>query len=639
MSGKDQTTEVVLLSPPYSLPVTPSIALGIFRTLLNDAGIPSRTLYPMFRMALLTRDENLSPIHFPSRALIEEYLFSHLNGLKKEDDLDAYMACVEEAWREENNQSIDFPYTEIREWILRMRGVAERVVEETAKEIAALQPRVLAVSSVFYQVNGALAIIKRVRELAPQIKTLMGGPNCMGGNGGAILRYCPQVDAVFFGEGDEVFAETIRALEEDKPLPYGVMRARDLTPDMKQDQDFPFRITKSMDQVPVPDYSEYFDCLNQFSREEKSLFFGESGSQTDDQTLILMEGSRGCWWAEKHACSFCGLNGIRNIYRQRSSRQFFEELLLQTARYQVSFVEFTDNAFPTQTIDELLAFKKESTLCFRGMAEVKPFLSEKEVFALKELGISIIQAGIETLDDHLLKLLNKGGSTAQNIAFLKSCEYAGMTLYWNILYYIPGEQKEDYESMLQLIPLLFHLPPPTGYTEVLFERRGSYGINQERYGLNLIPLPAYRYIYGDREEAVQDFAQRYIDVGPEKERMNKETRTLCERLIKLLTEWKTQYPQSVLDMKDRGDFLVVTDTRPCRKMSLCFLKGIARRICLFCVLPRTFDRIVQEIAGEADSVTAQDVQECLDYLTESRYLVFISGKYVTLAILRTENEQ
>ena len=121
MSGKDQTTEVVLLSPPYSLPVTPSIALGIFRTLLNDAGIPSRTLYPMFRMALLTRDENLSPIHFPSRALIEEYLFSHLNGLKKEDDLDAYMACVEEAWREENNQSIDFPYTEIREWILRMR--------------------------------------------------------------------------------------------------------------------------------------------------------------------------------------------------------------------------------------------------------------------------------------------------------------------------------------------------------------------------------------------------------------------------------------------------------------------------------------------------------------------------------------
>ncbi len=193
--------------------------------------------------------------------------------------------------------------------------------------------------------------------------------------------------------------------------------------------------------------------------------------------------------------------------------------------------------------------------------------------------------------------------------------------------------------MLQLIPLLFHLPPPTGYTEVLFERRGSYGINQERYGLNLIPLPAYRYIYGGREEAVQDFAQRYIDVGPEKERMNKETRTLCERLIKLLTEWKTQYPQSVLDMKDRGDFLVVTDTRPCRKMSLCFLKGIARRICLFCVLPRTFDRIVQEIAGEADSVTAQDVQECLDYLTESRYLVFISGKYVTLAILRTENEQ
>ena len=45
------------------------------------------------------------------------------------------------------------------------------------------------------------------------------------------------------------------------------------------------------------------------------------GSKRSDgffgRTLFL-EGSRGCWWGEKHACAFCGLNGRVNVYREKS---------------------------------------------------------------------------------------------------------------------------------------------------------------------------------------------------------------------------------------------------------------------------------------------------------------------------------
>ena len=67
------TAEVVLLSPPYDYPPRPSIALGIFTVCLNEAGISSVTLYPMFRMAELTGMDNaMKFFRLPPQAMFEE---------------------------------------------------------------------------------------------------------------------------------------------------------------------------------------------------------------------------------------------------------------------------------------------------------------------------------------------------------------------------------------------------------------------------------------------------------------------------------------------------------------------------------------------------------------------------------------
>lgn len=620
--------EVVLLSPPYGFPPRPSIALSIFKTCLNNAGISSVTLYPMVRMAeLLGLDVVQAIMKIPSRAIGEEYIFSHLTGIKKSDDIEDYIAFF-------RSERKDIDYISVKETLLKGMKAAEQVTEETAREIVSLSPKVLAVSSVFYQLNAALSIIRRVKELNPDIKVLMGGPNCMGKAGEAILRFSEGVDAVFFGEGDEVFAETIKALETGDSLPYGCLRREDIDGIECGKVDLPFRLTKEMNTVPIPDYSDFFPYLDNMSDEIKSGFHNDYYG-SDNEPVLLIEGSRGCWWGQKHPCTFCALNGVKNIYRQKSSDVIFKEMMTQYERHNITHYEFTDNVIPTQMLEEFLPLLEQSDMKFDLFAEVKPIFSEPEVFRLKRAGFKIMQTGIETLNDHLLKLLNKGGDVANNIRFLKCLRHAGVRLYWNLLVRMPGEEKEDYEEMVALMPLLYHLPPPTGYSEIIFESQGAYVKDPERFGLTVAPKPVYRYLFGNNDEIINLFASHFDDIGEESKRLYRETQKYYDPIADMVKEWNQTYWKKGgchLLMEDKQDYLIMTDTRSCAKMTMCFLKEPARTVCLLCDRPQKFNVLLKKMQEENGGFTEEELKDCLDYLTDSRYLVYISGQYLTLAI-------
>lgn len=39
--------------------------------------------------------------------------------------------------------------------------------------------------------------------------------------------------------------------------------------------------------------------------------------QASFASLLVLEGARGCWWGEKHHCTFCGLNGSLMKFRSK----------------------------------------------------------------------------------------------------------------------------------------------------------------------------------------------------------------------------------------------------------------------------------------------------------------------------------
>ena len=59
---------------------------------------------------------------------------------------------------------------------------------------------------------------------------------------------------------------------------------------------------------------------SEFVEENKQLLYLSGANYA-----LYLEGSRGCWWGQKHPCSFCGLNGRKNVYRYKSAGRLYEE--------------------------------------------------------------------------------------------------------------------------------------------------------------------------------------------------------------------------------------------------------------------------------------------------------------------------
>ncbi len=578
----------------------------------------------MVRMCELMEDEAIEGFLKHSEiTLYEEYIFSGLNGAKDYSDLDDYLLLLSKRYAGLDTK-------EYRGYLEKGIEAAARIVKETADEIIALDPKVVAASSLFRQHNATLAILRRVRELDPRIRTLMGGPNCEGRAGEALLKFFPQVDAVFFGEGDEVFDEAVKGLMEDAPLPFGVLRREDVAGGQYEGKELPYRLTKDMDRIPYPDYDDFMPLISRITKCRPALKEGFYDSKGN--TLIMMEGSRGCYWGQKRACTFCALNGEHNVYRRKSAERVHDEMMYLTKRYGMNVVEFTDNVLSFETINNLLPLMKKYPGRFSVMAEVKPNLREEVVSDLKEAGFSGVQAGIENLNTHLIKLLGKGNNAAGHIAFMKHAKKYGIVLIWNFLYGIPGEETEDYVMLYELLPQLYHLQPPMASARVMFERGSVYASDPESFEIEFEPDALYRFLYGKNEDFIRSTALYYdVSGGRTKERF-RETEPYYKTLRMYINQWRKIFfsPRGCdFSYKDNGEYLTVKDTRPVSSASFAFIAGAERQLMLLSDIPVLEDRAVLKTE---DSFGGKETLRALESLKKRGYVLALDGFLICPAL-------
>lgn len=626
-TSENRHADVVLLSPPFDYPPRPSLALSLLKPHLTKAGFSSVILYPMVRMCALLGKEIIDELYASKEiTLFEEYIFSGLTGKKDYSDLDEYikLRCL-------RNKQMNFQRQ--RELMMICIKAAAKITAETAEEIASFSPKVLAATSMFTQQNASLAILKQAKERVTGLKTIMGGPNCSGQAGLALLKYYPQVDAVCFGEGDEVIVDAVNALIKDESMPYGVLRSCDVTDGQYDGKPVPFRLTKDLNKCLIPDYDDFLPYIEQIPEVVRMWFFAKV---KPEEFTIMMEGSRGCWWGQKHPCTFCTLNGEKNVYRTKTPQRVFDEMISLAKKYQgANRIEFTDNVISGDLIRDLPNLM-QNVRGIKTVAEVKPSLTEEQVFALRAAGFAAVQTGIESLNGHLIRLMGKGNTPVGHIAFLKACRRSGLSLIWNVLYRIPGENAEDYEMLCSLFPLLHHLPPPTAYSRILFERGSCYHKHPEQYDLELDPDLYYRYVFGEDKEITGAMALYYeVSGGPYKEKFL-DMIPLYNQMIRTVLEWRRVYWQEGgchLIMSDRNNSLVIADTRPCRKAALTFLSGLDRELCLMCDRGMLRETVEERLA---DRFTPEMIDQSIQYLKGMYYMVEIEGRLLALPTINAE---
>ena len=283
-------------------------------------------------------------------------------------------------------------------------------------------------------------------------------------------------------------------------------------------------------------------------------------------------------------------------------------------------------------MEKLLPMLAESGEKLQLVGEVKTNLKERDIERLVKAGFCIVQPGIESLNDHLLELMNKGNNAASHVAFLKYCRKHNLGLSWNLLIAMPGEREEDYEEMIELIPKLVHFHPPTGTFPIMFQRYSRYLENPAQYGLELEPYEIYRCIYGDNDDRVESMCMYYRLTGGTFQASLEHMQPWYNRLYTAVYEWKRNAASGEkrgLVMAETESGLLLLDSRPCMVQPFILLTGVDRAVYLACDEVKTEKQLLSALGGEA---SGEEILSSVEKLTALNVLAKLGGRCISLAL-------
>ncbi|MET0405986.1 MAG: RiPP maturation radical SAM C-methyltransferase [Cystobacter sp.] len=625
--------EVCLLSMPFPVLHQPSMALGLLKSSLCEAGIATTTRYPCLEFAeAVGLDVYVAICDSKQEFLVGEWIFAQAAFPDFHPDSEAYLDHVLSAPVTRGLLRRSRFGADPRGALLAARRAAADFIDRMALQTLESRPAIVGCTSTFTQHCASLAVLRRIRELAPEVITLMGGANCEGDMGIATKRCAPWVDFVVSGEADLLLPEFCRKLldqgREAAALqpPHGVISAAHLR--RSPAAPAPRASVQVMDKTSTPDFDDYFAALH------------ASPLHAFISPGLAMETSRGCWWGKKHHCTFCGLNGGNMDFRSKSPDRVVNELSVLSERYGIRKFNVVDNIMDLAYIQKVaprLAMDKPYTLFF----ETKANLRRDQLEQIASAGIRRLQPGVETLHDDILKLVDKGTTALQNIQLLKWAREIGIFITWNFLWDVPGEKDAWYGEMAQWLPWVVHLQPP-GVDRIQFHRFSPYHQRPAGFGLELSPHPLYAYVYPGSDENLRELAYYFQDSKRKSAKEELEARPHLKQALRAVAEWNRLWGQGgfearedkpLLRMSHEGDRLRLRDSRPCALEETFVLEGLARAVFLACDGIQAMSGLLRALEKAGwPGLSPAELQPHLEALIRRRVLLHQNGRYLALAL-------
>jgi hypothetical protein len=432
------TAEIALVNMPFFSISRPSLGLSLLAAGLERIGYAADIHYLNLLSASIMGDDLYRYLEEQPRGrLALEWIFMEtLWGTDHELD-QKFIDYIT------NHKAVDREDRYLQT-LIECRGNADRFIETAIKNIPWDGYRLVGFSSMFQQQMASLSLARRLKGLYPELYIVFGGANCEGVMGAAVLKSFPFIDGICLGEGDIAFPQLVQQLlgdQQPRHIP-GILQRRDLcasarrnslpilqaangrpSPSAQQETNHgcgshdsepsvqvraPYLTlapAATMDELPYPNFDDYFAQA-------------ESYQLLDHLKVMLpFETSRGCWWGERHHCTFCGLNGMTMKFRHKSSARAIEELKYLVSSYgnRIRYLTATDNILPMSYFNDFVPLLGE--LGVDLFYETKSNLREEQVAALRHGNVRSIQPGIESLSTTVLHLMRKG-VTGQRLELL-----------------------------------------------------------------------------------------------------------------------------------------------------------------------------------------------------------------------------
>ncbi len=627
--------DICLVNMPYSRIELSSVALGLLQSVLEADGRTAGSVYANMlfgeKIGFLTYNRIA---RYRPRVALADWTFAHIAFPEFTSDDTEYFDLVVgilAVYRKADRR-------ELQETLAAVREAATHFVEDIAHRILDKKPKMVGCSSTFSQHVPSLALLRRVRTLAPEVVTLLGGANCETVMGRTTHKCFPWVDFVVSGEADGLILPLVRdILEYGRDVPPESVSEGVFIPFHRQGgyptregsglDDAPRATSLSLESHPPPNFDDFFDTLNSSPRLLSAV-----------EPALTVETSRGCWWGQRKSCMFCGFNGLGKEFRSKSSSQVLEEFRILYQRYGVNRLETVDNILDMRFFKTVFPELKAAGSPYNLYYEVKSNLRRMHIKAMREAGVTWVQTGIESLHTGALELMNKGCQAWHNIQFLKWCREFGVRVHWNLLYDFPDERGEWYDEMAQLMPFLTHVQPPLKVVPLEFCRYSQYHERSEEFGLHLRPARPYSYVYPVSAEEMTDLVYFFEEKGRSSIEQSPILAMLMERpglrrLQREFNKWLKCFlspTRPVLTMQISPDRLVITDTRPTAVEHSLVLEGLDRDVYLASDEAPQIQRLFE--AFEKRGVSRENLEAIVQDMVDKKLMIKVDGRYLALAV-------
>lgn len=598
---------VLLIQPPFWAINSPSIGLSSLKGALEDAGIRAEIRYSNLDFAERIGRNCYDAIQagLPVELLFGDVLFG--SALHRDaSQIEAARALMQAMLlRPPVMRTLpDGLMTGLRE----LCEAATSFVDSFGEEVPWKGFDLIGFTTTFTLVP-ALAMAKAVKSSCGAPPIVFGGSYCDGSLGIALMQAFPWIDFVARGEGERLLVSLAQQLEAGRSdfdvIDGLVWREGTL---IRQARVEMARIA-DLDSLPFPVYTDWLKRLE------------PPGWKVPSELRLPIETSRGCWYGDRNRCVFCGLNGLSDRFRSKSSARILREYDSLLA-HGIPFFNAVDNVIDPEHFKKVIPqIGSRATKAFMFF-EIRPTQTRGQLVALRDAGVCVLQPGIESLSTRLLKLMRKGTTAIQNIRLLRWAAELGLPVLWNMLYGLPGEKAADYEEIAALVPALLHLFPPVSDCNRIHVDRFSPLFTEHHSSIK--PNPLYAIALGLPADVSRSLAYHFdfeddLASAPD-------TTHAVERLNKVVQAWHQSVGSSAFISLERGMHRWLFDSRPDAGPNEIELDHHSTQ------LSRLLDKgVTAEEAAERLGSSKVAIQDQLDLWLTRGWAVKCDGRYLGVA--------
>ena len=245
-------------------------------------------------------------------------------------------------------------------------------------------------------------------------------------------------DFVVIGEGEITVVDLLRTIEEGS-REFRAVDGIAFHEDGKFVKTAERGLIQDVDSIDWPAY-EKFDVDHY-----KLIRFPHA---KNDEFVMPILSARGCTFK----CNFC--YRMDKGYRARSASGIVDEIRHLQDRYGVSYVEFNDELLMSSSgrIADICDAFLTSGLRFKWFCSGRlNYASTKNLELMKRAGCVFINYGIESLDDTVLKNMNKALNSKQIIRGIENTLKVGISPGFNIIFGNIGDDRETLQKSVDFL--------------------------------------------------------------------------------------------------------------------------------------------------------------------------------------------